>query len=1208
MIFTDRTIMVQKGTSSINDTIVLYRGDREVQIRFTLNEGSPFKFGSGASPNIIEKTEAAYGQLIIKTPNDLPAIFSEIVPTNEGKIIFTITAEMIDEITEVGNYTFQIRLLDESRNSRATLPEVVNGIEIREPIATEDVTTTNEVGEATVGYALTTAGVSEDTFDSQGNYNKTTWGTGDRITAAKLNKIEAGIDGVNKKVASGGTGGNVDLSGYVTKEVGNANQITFTDGETFQSKLDAGTLKGPKGDKGEQGIQGLKGDKGDTGEQGPQGEQGIQGLPGEKGEKGEKGDTGEQGPAGEKGEQGIPGNDGLTTAVQVNGSTYQHQNGTITLPDYPVVPSNISAFTNDSNYASETYVNNKIAEASLSGGEVDLSGYVTKETGNASQITFADGQTFQAKLDNRTLKGEKGDKGERGEQGLQGIKGDKGDKGDQGEQGLKGDKGDKGDAFTYEDFTQEQLATLKGEKGDTGPQGIQGIQGPKGDTGEQGPAGVDGYTPVKGVDYFDGAKGPKGDKGDKGDTGEQGPAGVDGAKGDKGDPGEQGPQGIQGIQGPKGDKGDTGEQGIQGPKGDKGDKGDTGEQGIQGIQGEKGETGERGPAGERGPQGEQGPAGQDGLTTAISVNGTTYSHSNGTITLPDYPTVPTNISAFINDAHYASETFVTNKIAEASLGGGSGEVDLSRYVTTTEMTEAINTASLLPTMLQKEINAYGYYEHDGYLRLNTVSNELYFYTTDAKYHCITTSVISCSQGDVFEYFGVTDGNMVGWAFLDDNKQVISWANNHCGTNLGAKELVTIPEGASYVVFSSCAKVGKSVVIDINYVKDNTVSSKLNAKLDILTNLVNESNVCHYPNLFDKTKATAGYIDSKGNIAQSTSYFMSDYILCEKGKTYTLSPKVRTIAYYDLDKNFTLCDDKAKAAPYTFTVESDCYIIFSVYKKTLNEFMVEEGKTNTSYKPHELTLKDEVCFNALQKEYIGSMAGGVSGNVLFGKKLVTCGDSFTAGDFTGVTDENGLSGTASPIFYDSVRGCYKTYPWWIAERNNMTLVNEAKSGTTLTYSPSYTNAFSETRYQNIPADADYILIKFGINDDNNHKNAPIGTIDDSTNETFYGAWNVVLEYLITNHPWAKIGIIVTNGCNATYATAIRESAKKWGIPYLDEANGENVPLLIRTNKSYVCEKARQLRENQMKVSDGNAHPNVKAHEYESTIVENFLRSL
>ena len=142
MIFTDRTVIVQKGTSSINDTIVLYRGDKNVEIRFTLSEGSPFRYGSGTSSNIIEKTEAAYGQLVIKTPNNLPAIFSEVAPTNEGKIVFKITGEMIDEIDEVGNYSFQIRLFDENKNSRVTLPEVNDGIEIREPIASEDTAST----------------------------------------------------------------------------------------------------------------------------------------------------------------------------------------------------------------------------------------------------------------------------------------------------------------------------------------------------------------------------------------------------------------------------------------------------------------------------------------------------------------------------------------------------------------------------------------------------------------------------------------------------------------------------------------------------------------------------------------------------------------------------------------------------------------------------------------------------------------------------------------------------------------------------------------------------------------------------------------------------------------------------------------------------------------------------------------------------------
>lgn len=191
---------------------------------------------------------------------------------------------------------------------------------------------------------------------------------------------------------------------------------------------------------------------------------------GEPGEKGEKGDPGEQGPQGLPGEKG---QDGLTTAISVNGSSYEHENGIITLPDYPTVPTKTSELTNDANYATETFVTNKIAEAALGGGsgEVDLSGYVTKELGNASQIQFADGQTFQDKLDAGTLKGDKGDQGE---QGLQGPQGDKGDPGIQGEKGEKGDTGEQG------------------------PQGIQGIQGPqglKGDTGEQGPKGDTGATP-----------------------------------------------------------------------------------------------------------------------------------------------------------------------------------------------------------------------------------------------------------------------------------------------------------------------------------------------------------------------------------------------------------------------------------------------------------------------------------------------------------------------------------------------------------------------------------------------------------------------------------------------------------------------------------------------------------------------------------------
>ncbi len=55
--------------------------------------------------------------------------------------------------------------------------------------------------------------------------------------------------------------------------------------------------------------------------------------------------------------------------------------------------------------------------------------------------------------------------------------------GEPGKDGAQGDKGDKGDAFTYEDFTPEQLATLKGEKGDDGAPGKDGAIGATGEPG-----------------------------------------------------------------------------------------------------------------------------------------------------------------------------------------------------------------------------------------------------------------------------------------------------------------------------------------------------------------------------------------------------------------------------------------------------------------------------------------------------------------------------------------------------------------------------------------------------------------------------------------------------------------------------------------------------------------------------------------------------
>lgn len=76
----------------------------------------------------------------------------------------------------------------------------------------------------------------------------------------------------------------------------------------------------------------------------------------------------------------------------------------------------------------------------------------------------------------------------------------------------------------------------------------------------------------------------------------------------------------------------------------------------------------------------------------------------------------------------------------------------------------------------------------------------------------------------------------------------------------------------------------------------------------------------------------------------------------------------------------------------------------------------------------------------------------------------------------------------------------------------------------------------------------------------------------------------------------------------YAKATMDIAKKFGLPMLNEWNDPNVPLLTQTGRIDVSADIRAIRDTTFKVSSTNRHPNWQAQEYESTIVEDFIRSL
>lgn len=211
------------------------------------------------------------------------------------------------------------------------------------------------------------------------------------------------------------------------------------------------------------------------------------------------------------------------------------------------------------------------------------------------------------------------------------------------------------------------------------------------------------------------------------------------------------------------------------------------------------------------------------------------------------------------------------------------------------------------------------------------------------------------------------------------------------------------------------------------------------------------------------------------------------------------------------------------------------------------------------------------------------------DILYGKKLVTAGDSYTQAYYTGA--------------YASYNG--KNFGWYIADRNNMTLVNDGISGSTMALpnDATDTHPFSDTRYTQIPVDTDYLTIWFGIND---YAHCDLGTIDDATNTTFYGAWNVVLNYYLTNRPFMKVLLVVTTGSTSAFRQAVRDIAEKWGYPYLDWEKDVQIPAFF--DREGMSTTARDLRRNAFGYNDFYAHPNPEWHEYASSIFESKLRSI
>lgn len=349
----------------------------------------------------------------------------------------------------------------------------------------------------------------------------------------------------------------------------------------------------------------------------------------------------------------------------------------------------------------------------------------------------------------------------------------------------------------------------------------------------------------------------------------------------------------------------------------------------------------------------------------------------------------------------------------------------------------------------------------------------------------------------------------------------------------------------------------------------------------------------------------GYLDKGGNYADTENFHSKTSIKysCKEGYRffYKGSGKIAAQSWIFYKNNKIVSYGQIESLyEYTEVVipEGVDFVVFSSFS----------GKNS------------EVVLDVKMNVIINVNTDSNNSNILYSKKWYCGGDSYSEGDYTNSPNPE------STKFTDGIyAGKNKVYSRFIALRNNMDLHLLAKCGATCgawkedveagtVDTPTHTNTFYYNQLPQILSNEDktfngYITLWFCINDGSH---CTLGTIDDETVNTFYGALNWSAIQLITNFPLAKIGFIVSNNANSSYQQAVREVAQKWAIPYLDMEGDPQIPTISgkRTNQDIpVDSRVRTLRwDNNFRVASNNGHPNEIAHEYQSTFIENWLRSL
>ena len=441
-----------------------------------------------------------------------------------------------------------------------------------------------------------------------------------------------------------------------------------------------------------------------------------------------------------------------------------------------------------------------------------------------------------------------------------------------------------------------------------------------------------------------------------------------------------------------------------------------------------------------------------------------------------------------------------------------------------------------------------------------------------------------------------------YALYDSSYNFVSdYAGEYAASKTITDKEVIVPSNVKYIRISQWGNVPLECKYNSYAVKGLSVLqadvSTLNTEYEAMTG-TEEYNITLHPT----SEYEFGYVTNSGYKNTETSdYVYTEKLPLESGDKVWITDSsgspwlLRFVCAYNDD---TVNTEAGATNVYEYTVPNNINgVICSIPSKNTSP----SGKT--IHVLHKVSGKVSTLNSSTDK--------------LYGKKWCVIGDSFSYGGYTP------MNVFESGRYY----GYRKVYPYFIGNRTHINIVDFTMGGRTLAFPAepgSFTNSITcptaACYYQNIPNDVDYITIYLGINDSHHASGGgdgedstgyiPIGTVDDNTVNTFGGAWNVVLSWLIENRPNAHIGIIVSNGCDSdAYRTLTIAIAQKYGIPYIDLNGDQITPAMLRTTNPNIASSVKSKLIQKWSVDyPSNQHPTDAAHEFESQFIEEFLRRI